>query len=43
MTFPSGTPATYLPIGSSSLIFLRSTSCSTAVTVKVLVSLPMRM
>lgn len=39
---PPGTPPTYLPIGSSRPTLPSSTSLSSAVTVKVLVSLPIR-
>ncbi len=43
MVSPFGTPATYLPIGSSSPALPWSTSRSRPVTVKVFVSLPIRM
>ncbi|SKS71969.1 Uncharacterised protein [Mycobacteroides abscessus subsp. abscessus] len=39
---PFGTLSTYLAIGSSSSTLPSSTSCSTAVTVKVFVTLPIR-
>ena len=42
MRFPCGTPAMYLLIGLSSEIFPRSTSCSSAVPVNVLLTLPIR-